>query len=129
MAEKAGLTLKEAMDLLNAQTSRGDAMWNFYMLVSVGVLTLGLEKAEDWHTKIVLSLAFLIFASVNAAVLYRTQEGATLLYDVIRTRADADNPEPELRIALTKLKRATPRRMLWFHLVLDIVVIAALWTR
>ncbi len=120
MAERSGLSLKEAMDLLNAQTSRGDALWNFYMLVAVGVLTLGLDNAEDWHGKIVLSLAFVIFAAVNAAVIYRTQEGATLIYDVIQVRADAENPEPQLRVALT---------MLWFHLVLDIVVIAALWTR
>lgn len=129
MAERSGLSLKEAMDLLNAQTARGDSLWNFYMLVSVGVLTLGLDNAEDWHGKTVLSLAFFIFAAVNAAVLYRTQEGATLLYDVIRARADADDPEPELKTALVKLRRATPRRMLWFHLVLDLVVIAALWTR
>jgi hypothetical protein len=48
---------------------------------------------------------------------------------MIRARAESDDPEPELRTALVKLRHATPRRMLWFHLLLDIVVVAALWTR
>jgi hypothetical protein len=130
MDEKAGLSLKEALDLLNAATGRADAMWNFYMLVSVGVLTLGLDDAEDWHGKIVLSLAFIIFSVVNTIVLYRTQGAAMLLYEGVSARAEGGElMEPAFKGALAKLKRAKPKRMLQFHLMLDAVVLAALWTR
>jgi hypothetical protein len=130
MEEKSGLSLKEALDLLNAATGRVDAMWNFYMLVSVGVLTLGLDDAEDWHGKTVLSLAFIIFSVVNTVVLYRTQEAAALLYEGAAARAERGELLEEIfKGALAKLKRAKPRRMLVFHLMLDVVVLAALWTR
>lgn len=130
MGDDYGLSLKEAIDLLNAQTGRGDALWNIYMLVSVGILTLGLDDAEDWHGKLVLSAAFVTLAAVSAAVLYRTQEAALLLYEGVARRAEASKSlEQDFRSALARLKRASPKRMLLFHLILDVVVLTALWTR
>ena len=130
MNETTSFGLKEAVDLLNVHTARSDTLWNFYALVAIGVLTLGLDKAEDWHGKIVLSSAFLVFALVNLGALRQTQATSTLLYAGIKGRVEEEERlRPEFRDAHLRLRRATPRQTLAFHAILDLGVLAALWTR
>jgi hypothetical protein len=123
--------LKEAVDMLNAQTQRSDNLWTLYWVIAGAVI--GFTYAQqivlsNWTVRLGLTIGFLVFTVVNITALWRTQE--TLAHLVKGIHEVADDPaqvDKTYAVALKQILRATGAEMLRFHLFLDTGVVVTLW--
>ena len=71
-----GLNYAKLMDLFNAQTGIVNTLWNIFIAVSLGVLGFILKEKylrENWKSKLLFSIGFIIFAIGNLTAILRSQ--------------------------------------------------------
>jgi len=114
----------EIKDILGFAIERASALnglWNIYIAVATGVLGVmasGKAFTTSKILKVFLSLVFVVFAYSNLDAILRLGDLRNSLLQMLPTGMDA------LKL---NLKPAEPLHYKVFHLVLDAIVVAAIW--
>jgi hypothetical protein len=117
----------EAKDILGFAIERASAVntyWNIFIAVAtavVGVMASGKPFTTSLALKIVLSGAFLVFAYSNLAAILRLGE----LREALLSMLPDDITSRQAIVA--SLSPAEGWQYTVFHVVLDLVVLAAIW--
>jgi len=118
--------LKEAISLHKDQTDRSDRLWNYYIIVTLGVLGFvlsGNAASRLPGVRYVLLGGYILFFTVNLWALWTTQKTLALLNSgIAETLKNREDSREEFNEALLSLKRAESWQMAPFHLLLDISV-------
>jgi hypothetical protein len=111
----------ETLKLLFERSEALNGYWNLYIAVSLGALGLmasGKSFTRLRQTKILLTIAFVVFAFSNLEVLIDTNEQRRALGALIA---------PDY---LAAAKHAAPPdnwKLMAFHITLDLVVVLCIW--
>src|SRR5687767_11302965 len=112
------------MDALKLLFDRAEALngyWNLYIAVSLGVVGLmasGKSFTRPRRTKILLTIAFVVFALSNLDVIIATNEQRRALGALVG---------PELRAAAVHAAPHDNWKVIAFHATLDVVVVLCIW--
>ena len=117
---------------------RGNALqtfWGFYIAISGAIVTAvgkGVPKGPPFFST-VLSVAFCAFAFVNCSGMLDIIKQRHFFFRELEKIAADRSPsiaESEARLAadFTALRTlSTPKQVLWFHLIADVLVLTAVW--
>ena len=86
------MDIEKLFNILNAYQGFTLTLWNFYIAVVLGLLgyAIGSKKAEDWSIRIILVLAFCVFAWGNFQFIERNQFLINALSKEIAIKAKAE---------------------------------------
>jgi hypothetical protein len=117
----------ETKDVLGFAIERASAIntyWNLYLAVATGVLGIlatGKDFSGSWSIKLLITIAFIVFALSNLDAIIKLGEQRQALLDMLPK--SVDNREA----ILASLSPAKKWQYAVFHGVLDSAVIAAIW--
>ena len=119
-AEFAFSELSRAHEQLNAY-------WNIYSVVVFGIVGLlyGLPREVAQRVRWAVTIAFLVWAAANGWAIFRQQTLYSKLASSLR-QAEREMP-PLVRAYAGALRPASPYSAVTFHLVLDGLVLIAIW--
>jgi hypothetical protein len=125
------------MEMVTLYFARADAnttLWMMFVSVSFGVLGLqasGAAFSRALVPKVLLSLAFGLFAFLNYTANYDNEYARRHIGDYIRAQLSAESTKlgsDALRQALDRAKPTDQVEDLWkLHLFLDLVVLSGIW--
>jgi hypothetical protein len=125
----AAMTLNDVVDLLFASRERIDFYWNFYVVVVVAMIgwLISLKKPLNLSMKVLVTVAYLIAASMNLAGLYGSYTFAEALRtDVLRMASTA--PLPDTRHILERHSYLAQRTVaIIVHVVMGALILFAVW--
>lgn len=114
----------DAKDILGFAIERASALnglWNLYFVVAtagLGLMASGKAFTTSGILKVGLTIAFVVFAYSNLDAILRLGELRTSLLELLPSEFDAIKKS---------LKPATCFQYGLFHIVMDILVVAAIW--
>lgn len=129
METAAAITVKDVADLLFAARERIDFHWNFYVVVAIAVIgwLVSLKKALTLPMKVMVSVAYVVAATMNLLALY----SAYTFAEALRTdllRMAAGSPLADTRFLLEEHSYLRQRMVaFWVHLAVAIPVLLAVW--
>jgi NO-binding membrane sensor protein with MHYT domain len=133
-------------DIVAQLLERGNAMqtfWGFYISISVGLIAFVGNAKRNKRSPVVaaiLSIAFIAFATVNYSGMADITDQRSVFYERLGEAAaidiaTADNitvARAELNgtiaLELSRYRPPTRAEVRMFHLIADVLVLAAIWT-
>jgi hypothetical protein len=129
METGADITIKEVADLLFAARGRIDFYWNFYVVVVIAVIgwLVSLKKTLTLSMKVLVSVAYLIAASMNYLGLYSSYAFAEALRtDLLRMITTASLTDTRLMLEQHSYL-AQRLGAFWIHLVVGATILLVIW--
>ena len=123
------ITIKEVADLLFAARGRIDFYWNFYVVVVIAVIgwLVSLKKTLTLSMKVLVSVAYLIAASMNYLGLYSSYAFAEALRtDLLRMITTASLTDTRLMLEQHSYL-AQRLGAFWIHLVVGATILLVIW--
>lgn len=116
-------------DILKAIFERGNAMqtyWSFYISLSLALVAFFGSAQRSKQIAIIMTIAFVGFASVNCKALWDRANERSELHRLI-TGGEAGEVDAKWCSLLAISRPPDPRGVLMFHAGADLGVLAALW--
>ena len=124
----------EALTLYFARADANTTFWTMFASVAFGILGLqasGAAFSRQLIPKVLLSVAFGLFAFLNYTANYENEYTRKYLGEYIRSTFSADGVKPgtdSLKAALDRAKPTEQVEEMWkLHLVLDLIVFSGIW--
>lgn len=111
----------EELKILYERAGALNAYWNLYIGVALGclgILASGKEFTKRREIKILISVAFVLFALSNLAALYDCNEQRQALMALV---------EPKFRLAAKAAAPPPGYILILFHSALDLFVVLTIW--
>ena len=123
--------IRDAISLLNAELTRANQYWSFYSLVALAAISYTVTKDPSAMTvgaRLGLSLAFSVFAAINATVLYKSAQLTFILAKAAQAAASSDDFPQTYRASMDVLPVSRANHVASAHLLLDAAVVLGMWT-
>lgn len=123
----ADLGPRDAADLLVSFRSEMNALWNIFIIVVLGLVGLasGKKTPAARPLKLAIVLAFLIFAAGNLYGLLADEDYILALLAPLGTESFSG----PLASTFSHLQASPGWRVATYHILLDALVVSALWSR
>jgi hypothetical protein len=123
------MTIRDVADLLLASRERIDFYWNFYVIVLIALIgwLVSLKKPLTRSMKLLISIAYLIGASMNYLGLYSSYTAAEALRtDLLQMMAATSLTNTHLFLEQYSFLAQRPIAF-GIHLILGSVLLFAIW--
>ena len=122
------MELKDLFDILNKHQSLNLDLWNLYAVVALGLLSyvIGSEKAKGLRVRIILAIAFSVFAYGNAIFIDRNQTLINGFAKEISENIHNKSSSPNLKNTIEKWEIKQPKSIMKVHLPFDALVVLVL---
>jgi len=123
------MTLPDLVPIIFERFSAFQTIWNLYIAMVLGVIGFIASAQQAMRSRIiriVLTVSFLAFATVNSRALDSLHTQRTMLIDLASTLAKENN-ETAMHAILEKGRPDKKWKMLTFHLAADGAIVFLIW--
>jgi hypothetical protein len=129
-----GITSVEGLQiLLEAQRrlfAEMNTLWNFFSVIALGVVGIiygGVEVGSVGRARVLISVGFAVWAAGNLSQLVKAQGLLATLTTSIQSVGSLNETPDVLKSYLQQVYITPVWRIILFHLVLDALVLGAIW--